>query len=108
MSKWNDVYIIALNRPSKVHLAVVTEEMRVLGPPTLRALWTGDHWLAIEGSHRLAAAHKLGLAPIIKEVTSEEVVEHDVPDLNNPAKVSEILETPQWGPDYHFTRVARE
>jgi hypothetical protein len=47
--------VLAPNRPQRHHLAVVTEAMRILGAPAIRAYWIGDHWLALEGSHRLAA-----------------------------------------------------
>lgn len=47
------------------HLALVSAQMAVLGAPVLRAFFdpsTGA-WLAREGSHRLRAAHRLGLVP---------------------------------------------
>jgi hypothetical protein len=45
--------------PTKV--ASVMEEMKRLGAPVLRAIMIDDKILAIEGSHRLAAAQTLGL-----------------------------------------------
>lgn len=45
------------------HLGEVIQELRVYGPPTLRAAEFGGEYFALEGSHRLAGAHYLGLEP---------------------------------------------
>ena len=47
------------------HLAQVIEEMRSLGAPRIRAAWVECYgaWVALEGCHRLRAAHALGLSP---------------------------------------------
>lgn len=46
------------------HLAHVIEEMRTQGPPTIRVMLQPDGtYHALEGSHRVAAAHYLGLEP---------------------------------------------
>jgi hypothetical protein len=46
------------------HLEHVIGEMRRRGPPVLRAHFDGEIWHAREGTRRLRAAKKLGLAPI--------------------------------------------
>jgi hypothetical protein len=57
------------------HLGEVLEQMKKLGAPTIEVVeWRGDYF-AVEGSHRLAAAHELGLAPTL--IVS-------VPDLLEP------------------------
>lgn len=58
------------------HLSKVTEEMRLRGAPIIRCIWSGIHceWMAIEGSHRLRAAHALGLTPIIRDVSNQRQV----------------------------------
>lgn len=55
-------------RPER--LEHVVSEMRRLGPPVLRAAWDADAgiWHAREGTHRLRAAKRLGLAPVIVPV----------------------------------------
>ena len=53
------------------HLAEVTTEMRRLGPPTIRCVRYGDDLYALEGSHRLAAAHHLNLWPIVVEEAAD-------------------------------------
>lgn len=55
---------------SSTHYANVRAYMQAHGAPTIRAWWSGDEgaWIAIEGSHRLAAAHALGVEPVIEDV----------------------------------------
>lgn len=55
------------------HLGVVIDEMKLTGAPTIRVIEFEDKLFAIEGSHRLAAAHHLELEP--KLVIMEEDVE---------------------------------
>jgi len=52
------------------HLEAVVERMRVLGPPTLRGYWDDEAraWLMREGTHRLLAALRLGLAPRLRPI----------------------------------------
>lgn len=45
------------------HLAEVLDTMRLCGAPTIRVVRFDGDLLALEGSHRLAAAHQLGLEP---------------------------------------------
>jgi hypothetical protein len=45
------------------HLGKVVTEMQQVGPPTLRVMDHGGNLCATEGSHRLAAAHQLGIVP---------------------------------------------
>ena len=56
------------------HLAQVIEEMRSLGAPRIRAAWMACYgaWVALEGSHRLRAAHALGLSPEMVPVEYDE------------------------------------
>jgi hypothetical protein len=63
------------------HLAQVVEEMKQLGAPTIRAVWMECYnvWAALEGCHRLRAAHVLGITPEIDEVDySEETTTADL------------------------------
>lgn len=54
--------VYAKHEPWDHRIGKVVEDMRRLGPPTLRAVHY-HHFFALEGSHRLAAAHYLGLSP---------------------------------------------
>lgn len=60
-----------LHRVDPAKLASVTDEMRALGAPTIRAVWDDANgiWHAAEGTHRLTAARQLGLAPALTEVS---------------------------------------
>jgi len=57
--------IYAIHHPDADKLAAIIAEMRDLGAPTIEAVDCSDYLMAIEGSHRLAAAHALGIAPIV-------------------------------------------
>lgn len=67
--------IYAIHEPFADHLAEVIEEMRVLGAPTLHVVDCGDHYQALEGSHRLPAAAALGLNPVLVVHEQDEMLE---------------------------------
>jgi hypothetical protein len=96
-------YIYAPHATDPAKLAAVIAEMRTLGAPTIRAVWTGDYWLAIEGSHRLAAAHALGLTPEIDEIATTDEIDHDL-DLDSRlvADIAEYLAPDSRTPTYNF------
>lgn len=70
----NTVYLI--HAPDPDHLKEVKAEMQRLGAPTIRVVDCGDYYMALEGAHRLTAAHELGLAPNL--VVYDQEVEIDV------------------------------
>lgn len=45
------------------HLGKVFDEMAAQGAPTIRVIESDGVYYALEGSHRLAAAHALGIEP---------------------------------------------
>jgi hypothetical protein len=49
--------------PEAGKLEQVNAEMIQLGAPKIEVVDCGDYYMALEGSHRLAAAHALGIAP---------------------------------------------
>lgn len=55
--------IYAIHAPDEIKLEGVIAEMKTLGAPQLHVVACGDYLMALEGSHRLAAAHALGLIP---------------------------------------------
>lgn len=67
--------ITALNIVDQDHLATVVEEMRTLGAPAIRAVETCHGLVAIEGSHRLAAAALLCLKPHVEILAEDDIVE---------------------------------
>lgn len=61
--------IVAHDHYDEAHLDAVTEEMKSLGAPTIKAIYLPayDAWMALEGCHRIRAAHALGIEPVIDE-----------------------------------------
>lgn len=55
---------------SSAHLNHVIEQMRRLGPPKIRAYFdpVSGAWMAQEGTHRLRAAKRLGIPPVMVPV----------------------------------------
>jgi hypothetical protein len=97
--------IYAPHGPNPEQLIRVKAQMQTLGAPAIRAYYSGDAWYAIEGSHRLAAAHELGLEPEIIEVEYDAVIsDHDFPDLDDTCAVADIIEYLYDRPDtcYQF------
>lgn len=73
------------------HLGKVVEEMKLTGPPTIRAIKFDDKYFALEGSHRLCSAHLLDMIPKIV------VLRQDSPEMTDHwRKVAETL------PSYDF------
>jgi hypothetical protein len=76
------------------HLGPVLDEMLLCGPPTIRCLRVGEWvFLALEGSHRLAAASALGLAPRLV-VVRPEIEEYR--SAQDPYRVRVLAELPVW------------
>lgn len=67
--------IYAINTTDPDKLAHVIREMRSLGAPTIEVVDCGDYYMALEGSHRLAAAHKLGIAPKLVIHEQDEILD---------------------------------
>jgi hypothetical protein len=53
--------VITLHEHDETRAAEVMGDMQTLGAPTIRVIDCGDHYQAIEGTHRLVAAARLGL-----------------------------------------------
>ena len=64
-------------------LEAAKAEMRVLGAPRIRVVDCGDHYMAIEGVHRLAAAAELGIVPNLTILQQDDMVEADSLDQNH-------------------------
>lgn len=75
------------------HLGEVTHDMIEMGEPTIRVMKYQNEYYALEGSHRIAAAHHLGKIPkLVIEI--EET--NTLPD-SHWDKVSNTL------PEYEFS-----
>jgi len=58
-------------------LAGVIDQMRTLGAPSIRVVDCGDYLMALEGTHRIAAAAELGMAPELIVLDQDDLVEAD-------------------------------
>lgn len=67
--------IYAIHRPDAGRLETVKAEMIELGAPTIRVVFDGDKYIALEGSHRLAAAHQLGIMPMLEVLEQDEEID---------------------------------
>ena len=71
--------IYAMRAASPEYLNEVVEKMQTLGTPEIKAVFDGEAYWSLKGSHRIAAAEKLGLIPRIVEVSLEdEVLNEDI------------------------------
>jgi hypothetical protein len=55
--------VYTIHAPEASKLEVIKTEMRQLGAPTIRVVNCDDYLMALEGSHRIAAACALGIKP---------------------------------------------
>lgn len=72
--------VYAIHAPAADKLEAVKAEMSSLGAPTIRVVDCGDHYMALEGSHRLAAAAELGITPELEVYDQDDtldITEHD-------------------------------
>jgi hypothetical protein len=67
---------------NEAHVEAVMAEMRTLGAPTIRVVDCTDHYMAIEGTHRLEAAARLGLSPNLAVLDQDETIEIDSLDID--------------------------
>ncbi len=74
-----EIGIRAPNECDPDHLEQVMSEMRRLGAPHIRAIRDDECWIALEGSHRIAAASALGLpVHIVAMRPTDPVWNHDM------------------------------
>ena len=94
--------IVAPHQPEEKKLEKVITDMKVMGAPTIKAYFDGEKYCACEGSHRIAAAHALGLTPEIELVGWSDEIAHDMDDVRGNL-VSDVLEyLDLTGPRYEF------
>lgn len=80
--------IYAIHAPKADKLATVVEQMRTLGAPTIRVVACGDYYMALEGSHRLAAAAELGLQPVLQVYEQDDEIDVTIHDWYESASWS--------------------
>ena len=89
------------------HLKMVMRQMEKMGAPTIRCVFMPcyHHWAALEGTHRLRAAHILGLTPIIEELEYDDTTlsSHGIQDESGEEyTVSQICDDSQNMPILNF------
>lgn len=67
--------IYAIHAPKADQIKAVVAEMKALGAPAIRVVDCGDYYMALEGSHRLAAAHELGLTPDLVVFEQDDIID---------------------------------
>jgi hypothetical protein len=94
------------NPPGRGHLKYVMATMKRRGSPRIRAIRHNRSWVALEGSHRVSAAAKLGIPITIVEMKPSARMRTDVwgnnsdPDeYGNPRRrVRDVLkDIVSWG-----------
>jgi hypothetical protein len=78
--------IYAIHASESEKLDGVQAQMEGLGAPEIKVVDCGDHYMALEGSHRLAAVFALGLTPslvVFEQNDILDVTEFDWYDENN-------------------------
>lgn len=83
--------IYAIHAPQPAHLEAVKAEMQRLGAPRIEVVDCGDHYFALEGSHRLAAAAALGLSPELVVREQDEMIEITGYDWFEPMNWAETV-----------------
>lgn len=69
------ITIYTIHEPDAEHLAEVTEIMRKVGAPVIDVVDCGDHYMALEGCHRLAAAAALDIIPYLHVYEQDELID---------------------------------
>lgn len=88
-----NMIIMTCNGIDDKHLANVTKEMQTLGAPSIRAIYDGEMYYALEGSHRLLAAKNLGLIPNIIEVDyNDDIITLQVDGKDTGVVASEYID----------------
>lgn len=104
--------VYAIHGPESDKLETVVAQMREMGAPTIRVVDCGDHYMALEGSHRLAAAAALDLVPDFEIIDQDGQIDisdydwfeaHNWADTVYPAgEVAGELFAPSQAVDYRF------
>ena len=89
--------IVGINTVSDDVLRGVMSEMERLGPPKIRAIRHRGLLYAIEGTHRLEAAKRLRLLPVVQVIaddsTDPEFTVHDVFKAGDRKSVEQLRAT---------------
>lgn len=107
-----EITVYAIHAPEAAKLAGVISEMMRLGAPTIKVIDCGDYYMALEGSHRLAAAAALKINPILEFIGRDEEIDISGSDWFEPqnwaqtvypaGEIAGELFAPSQAVDYRF------
>jgi hypothetical protein len=72
--------IITMHHTDEAKLEHGRTYMATHGAPTIRVVDRGDAYVALEGTHRIAAAAELGLTPILDTMDPDAPTPEDIED----------------------------
>lgn len=81
----SSIMVYAIHAPAAAKLNAVKAEMLMLGAPSIRVVDCGDYYMALEGSHRLAAAADLDIAPAFVVFAQDDMIDVTGHDWYEPA-----------------------
>ena len=87
--------IILLHKQyNEKHLTEVSAEMKNLGVPEIRAIWSEVYgaWMAVEGSHRIRAAYELGLTPQIIDISNDETAIIELDGIDTEVEIKDFFQ----------------
>jgi len=67
--------IYSIREPDLDKLVEIMAKMEELGGPVIKVVGIGSRYLALEGSHRLPAAHAFGFKPVPIILAREELID---------------------------------
>lgn len=74
--------LYTIHPPLEEKMPRIIKEVKKLGVPQIRVVDCVDHYMAIEGTHRLAACHKMGIAPELIVLRWRDLVDIDSLDIH--------------------------
>jgi hypothetical protein len=91
-------------------LTEVIAQMRMLGAPTIRAVWMECYgaWAALEGCHRIRAAQALGITPVIEPADySDDMITISQDPTDDQISISQVCDSCHAATIIEFAEVAR-
>jgi hypothetical protein len=86
------VYVFMPNKTFENHLKKVKEDMKEMGSPIIKCIEIDCALYALEGSHRITAAHELSVNIQVELMSENEMMEHDFQDIESPALISDLFQ----------------
>ncbi len=91
--------ILTINRYDEQHLLAVMEHAAKVGSVTVNVWYDGETAFALEGSHRIEAAKRLGLPLILNRMEWDAVVSTDCDDADHEDGMITVEKLFEYGYD---------